>query len=236
MSGETTRLRMPLLQPAQAQKHVTVNEALVRLDGMVNLVLQSVSVVTPPEAVLDGQCWGVPASALGDWSGQGGQIAVGTNGGWIFLPPTPGMRAFVADRGLQAIHDGMGWAVGALNLGAVGSGLMTGMAEGEVPLGGTTSTITSVIIPAGVLVIGAVGRVTSALSGNLTGWRLGTAGALNRFGQNLGKQEGSWCRGLLGSPMAYFQAEPLILTAEGGSLTGGHVRLAVHWLEMSLPA
>ena len=28
----TARLGLPLLQPAQAQKHVTVNDALVRLD------------------------------------------------------------------------------------------------------------------------------------------------------------------------------------------------------------
>ena len=30
----TARLGLPLLQPAQAQKHVTVNDALVRLDGV----------------------------------------------------------------------------------------------------------------------------------------------------------------------------------------------------------
>ena len=235
MSGETTRLQMALLAPAQAQKHVTVNEALMRLDGMVNLVLESVSVPTPPEAVLDGQCWGVPASGQGAWSGQGGRIAVGANGGWVFLPPAPGMRAFVADRGLQAIHDGTDWSVGALSLGTGGSGLMAGMAEGEVILGGGSSVATNVFIPAGALVIGAVGRVAVGLSGTLTGWRLGTAGALNRFGQGLGKEEGSWARGLLGSPMAYYQTEPLIVTAEGGTMTGGRIRLAVHWLEMRLP-
>ncbi|QBX34412.1 DUF2793 domain-containing protein [Paracoccus liaowanqingii] len=235
MSGETMRLQMPLLAPAQAQKHVTVNEALMRLDGMVNLVLQSVSVAVPPEAVLDGQCWGVPISGQGAWSGQGGRIAVGSNGGWVFLPPAPGMRAFVADHGLQAIHDGTDWAVGALSLGAGGSGLMAGMAEGEATLGGGTSVATDVFIPAGALVIGAVGRVASGLTGTLTGWRLGTTGALNRFGQGLGKQEGSWARGLLGSPMAYYQTEPLIVTAEGGTMTGGRIRLAVHWLEMRLP-
>ncbi|RJL05646.1 DUF2793 domain-containing protein, partial [Paracoccus aestuarii] len=102
MSSETTRLQMSLLQPAQAQKHVTVNEALMRLDGMVNLVLESVSTATPPGTVLDGQCWGVPAEAQGAWAGQGGRIAIGSNGGWIFVPPRAGMRAFIADRGVQA--------------------------------------------------------------------------------------------------------------------------------------
>ena len=41
MSDDTAKLGLPLLAPAQAQKHVTVNEALMRLDGMVDLVLQS---------------------------------------------------------------------------------------------------------------------------------------------------------------------------------------------------
>lgn len=236
MSSETFRLQMPLLQPAQAQKHVTVNEALMRLDGMVNLVLQSVSTATPPEAVLDGQCWGVPASASGAWAGQSGQIALGSNRGWVFVPPAPGMRAFVADRGAQAIHDGTAWAVGAISMGTGGSGLVAGIAEGEVVLGTGSSVVTDIFIPGGALVIGAVGRVTQALTGPLTGWRLGTMGALNRFGQGLGKQEGSWARGMLGSPMAYYQADPLIVTSEGGNFTGGRISLAVHWLEMRLPS
>ena len=75
----------------------------------------------------------------------------------------------------------------------------------------------------------------ATLTGSLTGWRLGTAGALNRFGQGLGKQQDSWARGMLGSPMAYYQADPLIVTAEGGTFTGGRISLAVHWLEMRLP-
>lgn len=235
MSSETTRLQMSLLQPAQAQKHVTVNEALMRLDAAVNMVLESISTSTPPAAVLDGQCWGVPAAAEGAWAGRAGQVAIGTNGGWVFLPPARGMRAFIADRGLEAIHDGVSWAVGALGVGATGSGLVTGMAEGEVVLGQGTSAVTDVIIPGGVMVIGATARVIDELAGTLTGWRLGTAGALDRFGSGLGKQRESWARGILGSPMTYYQPDPLIVAAEGGTFSGGRIRLAVHWLELRLP-
>ena len=46
--GETANLGLPLLQPAQAQKHVTVNEALVRLDAALHLSLLSISTATPP--------------------------------------------------------------------------------------------------------------------------------------------------------------------------------------------
>ena len=95
----TANCALPLLMPAQAQKHVTVNDALLRLDGQVNLVLQSLSRATPPETVVDGLCWGVPAGAVNAWEGQGGKIAIAANGGWIFVAPGFGRRAMIADDG-----------------------------------------------------------------------------------------------------------------------------------------
>lgn len=236
MATETLRLGMPLLQSAQAQKHVTVNEALMRLDGLVNLVLQSVVAVAPPAVVTDGQCWGVPASATGVWAGQGGKIAVGSNGGWVFVPPARGMRAYVADRGVAAIHDGAAWVLGALTLGTFGAGMVAGLTEAEVTVGTGTSVNTGVAIPAGAMVVGVSARVTAALTGTSTTWQLGTTGALNRFGQGLGKGLGSYASGLLSAPMTYYNAANLLMTGEGGNLTGGKVRLAVHWLELRLPS
>lgn len=233
--SDTMRLGMPLLQPAQAQKHVTVNESLMRLDGLVNLVLQSTTTQTPPGAVIDGQCWAVPTGAGGAWAGQSGKIAIGSNGGWVFVPPSVGMRAFVVDQGMGAIHDGSVWIGGAMSLGAMGSALMTGMTEAEVTVTAGASFDTGVTIPAGAMVIGAVGRVAAGITGSLTSWRLGTQGADNRFGQGIGKSKNSWCRGILGSPTTYFQAATLLMTAEGGSFSGGRVRLGVHWLALRLP-
>lgn len=235
MSNETMRLQLPLLQSAQAQKHVTVNEALMRLDGLTNAVLESASAPTPPEAVIDGQCWAVPVGAGGAWAGQAGRIAVGANGGWIFVSPFRGMRAFVADRGAEAIFDGQSWFIGAATFGVLGSGLAFGMAEGQVTVGAGAVFDTGVSIPAGAMVIGAVARVTQALTGSLQTWRLGTADSNNRFGQGLGKGAGSWARGMLGTPMTYYSGASLLMTGEGGAFTGGKVRLAVHWLELRLP-
>lgn len=235
MSSETTRLQMSLVQPAQAQKHVTVNEALMRLDGMVGLTLESVTQPVPPAAVLDGQCWGVPAQAQAEWAGRSGQIAIGANGGWVFVPPARGMRAFLRDRGLGAIHDGGGWVPGAVTLDSAGGGMLAGMAEGEVVLGAGSTITTGIFIPAGAMVIGAVARVTAAITGSVTTWRMGTAGATNRFGGGLGRAQDSWARGILGAPMTYYQTEPVLLTAESGSFTGGRIRISVHWWELRLP-
>lgn len=235
-NNETARLGMALLQPAQAQKHVTVNEALMRLDGLVNPVLESAATATPPAVVIDGQCWGVPVGAGGAWAGEAGRIAIGSNGGWVFAAPRAGMRAFVRDRGVEAVHDGSGWAMGALTLGAFGSALAAGFAEAEVEVGVGASFDTGVAIPSHAMVIGAVARVVQDLGGTLATWRLGHAGATDRFGQGLGKAAGSWARGMLGAPTAYYAPETLLMTAEGGAFAGGRVRLSVHWLELRLPA
>ena len=234
-ANDTTRLGMPLLQPAQAQKHVTVNEALMRLDGLVGLVLQSATTTEPPEIVVDGQCWAVPYAATGLWQGQASKIAIGSNGGWVFQRPAAGMRAHVADQAVQAIYDGTRWAIGALTLGHTGAGLLTGLAEGEVAVQAGASLDTGIQIPAGVMVIGATARVSEALTGSLTTWQLGTLGAENRFGQGLGKGANSWARGILGQPLTYWQAENLLMTAQGGDFAGGRVKIAVHWLALRLP-
>lgn len=235
MASETTRLGMPLLQAAQAQKHVTVNEALMRLDGSVNLVLQSASTTTPPTTVLDGQCWSVPVAATDAWAGQAGMIAIGSNGGWIFLPAKLGMRAFIADRGVTAVHNGAVWVEGVLSLGRLGSGLITGMIEADVTVGTGGTFDTGVTIPANTMVIGATAKVLTALTGTLASWALGTTGAIDRFGKGLGKSAGSYARGILGSPMTYYSATNLIMTGAGGNFAGGKVRLAVHWLELRIP-
>ncbi|HRO16502.1 MAG TPA: DUF2793 domain-containing protein, partial [Paracoccus sp. (in: a-proteobacteria)] len=92
----TARCGLPLLQPAQAQKHVTVNDALMRLDGLVNLVLEGTAQTVPPAVVIDGQSWAVPPGAANAWEGRAGQVATAGYGGWVFALPQRGQRAFLA--------------------------------------------------------------------------------------------------------------------------------------------
>lgn len=233
--NSTTNLGLPLLQPAQAQKHVTVNDALMRLDGMVDLVLQSTTRSTPPTVVVDGQCWAVPAGAINAWEGQGGNVAIGSNGGWVFVKPVFGRRALVADRGVIAIHDGTAWVLGAVSLGQHGSGMIANQLSEDLTLGTGTSATTSISIPAGAMVIGATARVLTAITGTLSTWQLGNTDSTNRFGEGLGKGVGSWSRGILSAPMTFWNATPLRLTATGGQFTGGVVRIVIHWWELRLP-
>ena len=86
--GETAKFALPLLQPAQAQKHVTVNEALVRLDGMTQLTLMSATEGTPPLGATDGDSYAVPPGAVTvTWSERTPRPAIAAR--WItpFVDP-----------------------------------------------------------------------------------------------------------------------------------------------------
>ena len=234
--SETNRLKLPLVQPSQAQKHVTVNEAFVRLDGLTQLVLQSVSVATPPGAPLEGQVWSVPSGAVNAWSGQDGQLALFENGGWLFLAPSIGWRAWIADLGVPALFDGAAWRSGGLSLSPFGAGMSFHVAEIDHVLGAGASSTTANVIPAQSVVYGVTGRVTDAVTGTLTDWDLGVSGSTNRYGSGYGLAADSWLRGLTGSPLAYYADTPLELTANGGDFAGGTVRLAVHYAALAVPS
>lgn len=94
MAETTSRLELPLILPSQAQKHVTHNEALLRLDGLVQLVLEGLEATTPPAVALAGQAFGLAPSATGAWAGQGGMIAFWHNTAWQFVAPQEGWRAW----------------------------------------------------------------------------------------------------------------------------------------------
>lgn len=233
--SNTARLGLPLVQAAQAQKHVTVNEAFVRLDGLVNLVLQSESETVPPSLVVDGACYAVPIGAVNAWSGQDGLIAVGTNGGWDFVQPLRGWRAFILDRGAGAVFDGAEWREGFMTLAAHNAGMAVRTVETDHVVTAGAVSLTGYVFPSNAMVIGVTGRVIATLTGTLTGWSLGNPGAVGRFGTGLGLSSGSWVRGLLSSPTAYYAPEVLQLNATGGNFAGGTVRFAVHYIELGLP-
>jgi hypothetical protein len=232
---ETAQLGLPLVQAAQAQKHVTVNEALARLDGLVLLSLVSQGVATPPAVASEGTCYGVPIGAVNEWQGQDGRLAIYRNGGWDFAQPKRGWRALILDEGLLAIHDGATWRGGMVTLSPKNAGMAAKVAEiDHVITPGSVST-TAAAIPANTVVVGVTARVVGAITGTLTSWQLGNPGAVGRYGSGLGLAANSFVRGVLGQPTAFYDPTPLQLDATAGNFAGGTVRLAVHYLELTLP-
>lgn len=110
MSDQTPNLSLPFIMPAQAQKHVTHNEAIELLDMIVQLTLEQTAASTPPGSPIEGQAWALSTSPLGDWSGQAGMIATWRGGGWLFVSPREGWMAWVKDSAELQVMTGGAWA------------------------------------------------------------------------------------------------------------------------------
>lgn len=111
MQERTPRLDLPWLMPAQAQKHVTVNEALARLDVVVQASVLSRTRSDQPETPPEGEGYLLPAAPQGtDWSLQSeGVLMVFHEGVWTAVEPWAGLTVFVADEAASLVHDGAQW-------------------------------------------------------------------------------------------------------------------------------
>lgn len=105
----SARLRLPFLQAAQAQKHVTLNEALLQLDSLVHLTLEGLDATTPPAVVQEGQTWALGANPAGPWAGQAQRLAVRVGDGWDFITPAEGWRATQRSTGAVLVWQGSAW-------------------------------------------------------------------------------------------------------------------------------
>lgn len=111
MSDTTTHMGLPYLLAAQAQKHVTHNEALRLLDAMVQLSVLDRTRTTPPASPADGNRHLVASGATGLWAGWDLNIAFWVDGAWIRLVPRTGWLTWVAAEGLFLVWTGSAWEV-----------------------------------------------------------------------------------------------------------------------------
>src|SRR3954469_7332502 len=105
----TPHLALPLIAAAQAQKHVTHNEALATLDALVHLSVKERNRSAAPSNPAEGDRYLVGAGAVGDFAGREGQGAISDLGVWRFLTPGPGWLAYVAGEDRIVLHDGTTW-------------------------------------------------------------------------------------------------------------------------------
>lgn len=109
MSDRSPILSLPYIQPSQAQKHVTHNEALRQLDAIVQLAVISADLTTPPPTPGEGDRYIVAAGATETWSGQDTTVAVWSDNAWTFHAPITGWRADVQGSGVTLRFDGAQW-------------------------------------------------------------------------------------------------------------------------------
>ena len=103
-------LNLPYLAPAQAQKHVTHNEALRQLDAIVQLSVATVA-DTPPTEPDNGDRVIIGAAPTGDFTDKPHQLAAFQDGAWAYYVPKTGWRAYIEDAAGMRIFDGSLWQV-----------------------------------------------------------------------------------------------------------------------------
>jgi len=233
--ADTANLALPLLDAAQAQKHVTMNEALARLDAIAPGRVLTAFGDTPPPAPADGEAHLVGDTALGAWAGQDRMIALFLNGGWAFATPWKGMRVTVDATGGSATFDGTGWVSDRIAAAPGGAATLAAIAEIDHVLSPGPTDTTAAFIPDKAIVLGVSARVIADITG-ATSWALGVSGAFDRYGSGFGVSTGAFADGVTGTPQAYYGGTALLLTASGGDFSGGTVRIAAHYLAISPPA
>ncbi|MEZ5997557.1 MAG: DUF2793 domain-containing protein [Hyphomonas sp.] len=105
----SANLALPYLLPNQAQKHVTLNEALRLLDVVVQAGVLSRSLAVPPATPAEGDRYIPAAGATGAWNGHDDELAAFQDGAWAFLMPRQGWVSFVADEGILIVRASDAW-------------------------------------------------------------------------------------------------------------------------------
>jgi Protein of unknown function (DUF2793) len=131
----TTHLGITLLETAQAQKEVTVNEALARFDAVLNCGVIDKDLATPPASPQAGDVYIVASSATGIWAGKSGHIAY-FDQGWRFIVPNEGVIFWVKDEDKPYVYNGSYWQLLSTSSAGV-SAAAPMVAEGRLSLSDT---------------------------------------------------------------------------------------------------
>ncbi len=122
---ETSNLLLPYILAAQAQKHVTHNEALRKLDALVQISVTDRDLAAAPAAPVEGARYIVAVAPTGVWSGHAGKIAAWQDGAWAFYQPRQGWLAWIEDEGTAVVFNGTAWT--ALGGGSVNPAPLVGI-------------------------------------------------------------------------------------------------------------
>lgn len=116
--SNTSNLQLPYLAVGQAQKHVTLNQSLRRLDAIIQLSVVSAAITTEPASPVDGSVYIVPAgksgthwAAFANWS-----LGYYRDGAWEQVTPREGWIAYVRDSDRVLVYTGSAWNDLAANL------------------------------------------------------------------------------------------------------------------------
>lgn len=103
-------------------------------------------------------------------------------------------------------------------------------------LSGATK-VSTITFPNPCLVLGVSMRVTTAITGTATSFKIDrTGGTANEFGDTLGLTAGTTNSGILGARNGQYASVTVTLTAVGGNFTAGAVRIQLNYILLNPPA
>ncbi|MGN7611893.1 DUF2793 domain-containing protein [Magnetococcales bacterium HHB-1] len=105
----TSNLELPEIIASQAQKEVTHNEALWKLDAICQGRVLDRDRTEPPLNPVQGDVYIPAAGATGDWSGLDGKLVQYLNETWIAYVPKEGWRVWVVDEDRFVVYNGPQW-------------------------------------------------------------------------------------------------------------------------------
>lgn len=123
----TANLGLPYLMAAQAQKHVTHNEAIRALDAIVQIGVADRDLSAPPPTPADGDRYIVALGGSGAWSGKDQHIAAFQDGSWAFYAPQEGWLAWVSDEDVLVAWDGATWSLAGGSAASVNPAALVGV-------------------------------------------------------------------------------------------------------------
>lgn len=112
--ANTFNLGVTLVEQSQTQKEVTVNEALVRIDALLNTGAKSRALSAPPDSPSAGDVYIIGASPTGDWQNHAQDITY-FDQVWRFISPNVGASLWVSDENVQYTYSTQGWIKTGIN-------------------------------------------------------------------------------------------------------------------------
>lgn len=122
--SNSLNLELPYVAAAQAQKHVTVNDAFRRIDSVVQLSVTNRTRNAPPASPQEGDRYIVGPSPSGAWAGYPFNVAAYADGAWVFFDPRAGWLAYVVDEGAIVYFTGTSWEILTAAEGVETTGLL----------------------------------------------------------------------------------------------------------------
>jgi hypothetical protein len=230
--SKTGRLGLPYIVTSQAQKEVTHNEGLNRLDAFVMPVVSEIADM-PPSSPTVGELVIVGTSPTDEFIGHENELAQYLTGGWIFYTPFKWMDAVVESLDSRMTWNGSEWMPFGLLAKDSGEFLRIQSWQDDVDLSSIDETSTDIPNRATVLAVNT--RVITAITGTVTTFGVGVSGDTSRYGNGISTAQDSTNIGLTYYPVSYYSDTPIEITPDSGSITGGVVRINVHYMAFRGP-